>query len=107
MGEMRGGEEAMAKSLLAKGVKKALISEPDELPCKSIQVVDTVGAGDAFCGSLASYLATNRVGLERACSMACGYASMSVRKRGAQESYARPHELPSCLNPFGSVPRAE
>ena len=113
------GEEAMAKALLEKGVRHAvivtlgergamivrrrqggeqpgtdpnydsiltsMISEPADLPCKTLPVVDAVGAGDAFCGALSAYLSRG-VDLERACSMACGYASMSVRKRGAQES---------------------
>jgi ribokinase len=73
-----------------------MISEPDDLPCKSQPVVDAVGAGDAFCGGLAAYLSRG-VELDRAASMACGVASMSVRKRGAQESYPRENELPACL----------
>lgn len=124
------GEEAMAKALLEKGVRHAvivtlgergamivrrrqggeqpgtdpnydriltsMISEPADLPCKTLPVVDAVGAGDAFCGALSAYLSRG-VDLERACSMACGYASMSVRKRGAQESYPLAKDLPECL----------
>ena len=127
------GEETMAKALLDRGVKQAvivtlgargamivrrntkrkrsmsetsnsveedtetiMISEPDALPCKSEPVVDTVGAGDAFCGALAAYLSRG-VELDHAASLACGVASMSVRKRGAQESYPNEKELPSCL----------
>ena len=124
------GEEAMAKELLEKGVRHAvivtlgergamivrrrhggkqpatdpnydsfltsMISEPADLPCKTLPVVDAVGAGDAFCGALSAYLSRG-VDLERACSMACGYASMSVRKRGAQESYPLSKDLPECL----------
>ncbi|EED95725.1 predicted protein, partial [Thalassiosira pseudonana CCMP1335] len=105
-GDVTGeGEEAMARSLLERGVRQAVIvtlgargamivrrssgrteSSPSTLPCKSLPVVDAVGAGDAFCGALAAYLSRG-VDLERAASMACGVASMSVRKRGAQESY--------------------
>ncbi|KAL3798414.1 hypothetical protein HJC23_005067 [Cyclotella cryptica] len=135
------GEEAMAKSLLSRGVQHAvivtlgargamivrrqsskenaaprkrslndtnessfhdnapetiMISEPETLACRSQPVVDTVGAGDSFCGALAAYLSRG-VDLEIAASMACGVASMSVRKRGAQESYPKEQELPSCL----------
>jgi ribokinase/non-canonical purine NTP pyrophosphatase (RdgB/HAM1 family) len=125
------GEEVMAKALLEKGVRHAvivtlgergamivrrrqgggkqpatepnydsilttMISEPSDLPCKTLPVVDAVGAGDAFCGALSAYL-SREVDLERACSMACGYASMSVRKRGAQESYPLAKDLPECL----------
>lgn len=129
------GEEAMARALLKKGVRTAvivtlgergamivrrkvvdktaeqpstnvndddinhetiMIAEPGGLPHAALPVVDSVGAGDAFCGALAAYLSRG-VELERASSMACGVASMSVRKRGAQESYPLARDLPECL----------
>jgi len=116
------GEEAMARSLLDKGVRQAvivtlgargamivrksdtnvdniqtvMISEPADMPCKYKPVVDAVGAGDAFCGALAAYLSRG-IGLDQAASMACGIASMSVRKRGAQESYPSADDLPDSL----------
>jgi len=109
------GEVAMAKSLLEKGVRQAvivtlgsrgamivtkddtiMISEPPENPAKLLPVEDAVGAGDAFCGSLAAYLSRG-VELEKAASMACGVASTSVRKKGAQESYPSADEMPDCL----------
>lgn len=73
-----------------------MISEPADLPHAALPVVDAVGAGDAFCGALAAYLSRG-VDLEQASSMACGVASMSVRKRGAQESYPLARDLPECL----------
>ncbi|KAL7542624.1 hypothetical protein ACHAXR_011943 [Thalassiosira sp. AJA248-18] len=73
-----------------------MINEPPSLPCKSEPVIDAVGAGDAFCGALAAYLSRG-IELELAASMACGVASISVRKRGAQESYPRLEDLPDCL----------
>jgi inosine triphosphate pyrophosphatase len=117
------GEEMMAKALLERGIRHAvivtlgargamivmrdessveddmrtiMICEPTDLPCKSDPVVDAVGAGDAFCGALAAYLSRG-IRMEHAASMACGVASMSVRKRGAQESYPRAEDLPDCL----------
>ena len=78
------------------GIQTIMIGEPIDLPCKFEPVVDTVGAGDAFCGALAAYL-SHGVELESAARMACGVASMSVRKRGAQESYPTVDELPDCL----------
>ena len=129
------GEEAMARALLEKGVRTAvivtlgergamickrrkdidetvelhsdvtddhwnletiMISEPPDLPQASLPVVDAVGAGDAFCGALAAYLSRG-VELEQAASMATGVASISVRKRGAQESYPLANDLPKCL----------
>ena len=111
-------EISLAKKLLDKGVKKAvivtlgargamivdkegsvtMIQAPPDLPCDKLPVVDTVGAGDAFCGSLASYLSAG-VSMKDAANMACGVASMSVRKQGAQQSYPTRKELPSQLLP--------
>jgi len=130
------GEEAMARALLEKGVRTAvivtlgergamivrrkgaddtveqastdvnndddnnhetiMISEPAGLPHTALPVVDAVGAGDTFCGALAAYLSRG-VELQRASSMACAVASMSVRKRGAQESIPLAQDLPECL----------
>ena len=87
------------------GIQTIMISEPIDLPCKSEPVVDAVGAGDAFCGALAAYLSRG-IDLDKAACMSCGVASMSVRKRGAQESYPHADELPDCLR-LESVFRVE
>lgn len=76
------------------GIQVAYVSQPDDLPCKNDPVADTIGAGDAFCGALATYLSCG-VELEKAAGMACGFASMSVRRTGA--SYPSPDEIPECL----------
>lgn len=113
-------EEAMAQTLFARGVSKAvivtlgargamvvsktgedgvrteLVCAPPDLPCNAEPVVDTVGAGDSFCGSLSAYLSAG-LSLGEAATKACGVASMSVRKRGAQSSYPRADELPDIL----------
>jgi ribokinase len=110
-------EEARAQHLLQKGVGKAVIvtlgargamvvhkdgskpeivSAPKDLPANELPVMDTVGAGDSFCGSLSAYL-TAGLSLEEAAGYACGVASMSVRKKGAQTSYPSYEELPDSL----------
>ena len=112
-------EETMAKSVLEKGVSNAvvvtlgargalvvertgngveasIVDAPSDLPARSQPVKNTVGAGDAFCGSLASYLSAGLT-LSEAAKYACGVASISVRKDGAQESYPTYDELPDCL----------
>ncbi|KAL3920617.1 MAG: hypothetical protein SGILL_003173 [Bacillariaceae sp.] len=113
-------EEGMARTLLEKGVGKAVIvtlgargamtvekkddgeiqvslsKEPDDLPAKKEPVKNTVGAGDSFCGALASYWSTG-LSLAGAANYACGVASMTVRKDGAQTSYPTYDELPDCL----------
>ena len=108
-------EESMARSLLDKGVVRAVlvtlgargamvvtkeksmvVEQPADMPCKNDPVQDTIGAGDSFCGSLACYLSAG-LELSDATTKACGVASMSVRKRGAQSSYPTADELPDFL----------
>ena len=65
-------------------------------PAPKVQAVDTTGAGDAFVGSLAFFLASGhdvRDAMERAGRV----ASISVQHRGAQPSYPRADELPADL----------
>lgn len=110
-------EIQMAKSLLNKGVGKAIVvtlgargamiiskddpdkpifvDAPKELPARKEPVQDTVGAGDAFCGALSAFMSTG-MSMADAAGYACGFASMSVRRRGA--SYPTYQELPECLH---------
>ena len=113
--------EDMAKELFAKGIRKAviitmgakgamiverglsadefevsLVSAPEELQNNEQPVVDTVGAGDSFCGSLAAYLSSG-LSIKDSAVKACGVAGLTVRKMGAQSSYPLGHELPECL----------
>lgn len=114
--------EDIAKEILCKGVKKAVIvtlggkgamvvqrgtadsndfevkfvNAPQEIQDNEDPVIDTVGAGDAFCGSLAVYIASGSPLIDAAMK-ACGVASLTVRKIGAQSSYPHVNELPSCL----------
>lgn len=122
-----GSEQDMARDLLKKGVGKAvivtlgargamvvtkmdesdfdvsLVNAPEELPCRHEPVQDTIGAGDAFCGALSTYLSAG-LGLSDAAAKACGVASMTVRKKGAQTSYPTAVELPDCLRVTSSKP---
>jgi ribokinase/non-canonical purine NTP pyrophosphatase (RdgB/HAM1 family) len=122
-------EEMLARSLLNKGVAKAVIvtlgargamiveknadsreitvglaDAPEDLPARNQPVKNTVGAGDSFCGALASYWSTG-LSITEAAGYACGVASMSVRKDGAQTSYPTYDELPDCLKLPDSVKR--
>eukprot|EP00525_Craspedostauros_australis_P000290 CAMPEP_0198129440 /NCGR_PEP_ID=MMETSP1442-20131203/51737_1 /TAXON_ID= /ORGANISM="Craspedostauros australis, Strain CCMP3328" /LENGTH=344 /DNA_ID=CAMNT_0043789831 /DNA_START=231 /DNA_END=1265 /DNA_ORIENTATION=+ len=120
MGSDTMTEEEMAKALLAKGVQSVLVTlgargamivtndgdsaetavtlvdAPEDLPARNEPVQDTIGAGDAFCGALAAYLSMG-VSLQQSAIFACGVASMSVRKVGAQTSYPTKADLPPCL----------
>lgn len=118
-------EVTLAKSLLTLGVRKSVIctlgargamvvqkasdddgddgeevevqyvDAPEDLPARQEPVKDTIGAGDAFCGSLSSYLTVDGMDLKDAVTKACGFASMSVRRQGA--SYPTARELPDSL----------
>jgi ribokinase len=58
-----------------------------------VKAVDTVGAGDAFIGTLAAHLAAGLT-LQESTRKAIAVATMSVLKNGAQASYPSRDELP-------------
>jgi ribokinase len=60
-----------------------------EIPAFPVTAVDSVGAGDAFCGALAVRLAEG-AGLEEAARFASAAGALAVTKAGAQAS------LPTC-----------
>jgi len=92
-----GSRGAMVTEKLADGkVKTTVADAPEDLPARKQPVKNTVGAGDSFCGALATYLSTG-MELPEAAGYACGVASMTVRKDGAQSSYPTYDELPDCL----------
>jgi len=88
-----------AQKLLEKGCKKvivtlgsngSLIYGPDQcehVPAiKVTNVVDTTGAGDAFVGTVAHFIA-NGIELKKAVEYATFACSLSIQKPGAQGSY--------------------
>ena len=83
-GMCRRGAGASVVTLGAEGVFWARSSrEPHKFPAYSVSVVDTVGAGDAFNGALATALAEGR-DLEAAIRWASAAAALSVMEVGAQ-----------------------
>ncbi|KAI2493697.1 Pyrophosphatase [Fragilaria crotonensis] len=127
-------EETMAQSLLDRGIAQAVVvtlgsrgamvvshDKTTERVCappgifphdQAPPVVETVGAGDCFCGALAAYLSTlllepssvtsksdndSVMSLAECARLACGMASLSIRKRGAQSSYPSRNEVPDVL----------
>lgn len=90
---------AAARSLIAKGIGQVvvtlggrgarLVTEGDvtEIAPVPVTPVDTTGAGDAFIGSFAAFLAQGAAP-EAALTRAARYAADSITRRGAQKSYA-------------------
>nr|WP_295106526.1 ribokinase [uncultured Caulobacter sp.] len=63
---------------------------------KKVKAVDTVGAGDCFCGSLAAALASS-MDLRDAVELANGAAALSVQKAGAAPSMPSRREVEAFL----------
>ncbi|CAM9542824.1 unnamed protein product [Ectocarpus fasciculatus] len=102
---------AGARELLARGAKNVvvtlgsngcmLVSSTSEgcqrFPADKVNATDTVGAGDAFLGSLGAYLARG-MALEDAIGKAVRVASVTVTRAGAQPSYPQGSDLPPDLH---------
>jgi ribokinase len=103
-----GEEEAAARELLARGVGAVVLTLGDRgclvvdadsarhLAVEPVEAVDTTGAGDAFIGSLAYFLAGGRP-LWEAAERANRIAALSVLRQGTQTSFPAAAELPSGL----------
>ena len=104
--------EAAAQALLGRGPKTviitlggrgALVAEaakaPLHLAAEPLSAVDTTGAGDAFVGSLAYFLACRpELPLAEAAARAGSVASRSVLREGAQTSFPQRAEVASLLD---------
>uniref|UniRef100_UPI00358F446E ribokinase n=1 Tax=Myxine glutinosa TaxID=7769 RepID=UPI00358F446E len=104
--------ETVALSFLKHGCQAAIITlgpsgcvvahngdpTPHHVPSRSVQAIDTTGAGDSFVGALAFYLA-RRPDLElvEIARRACMVAAVSVTARGTQSSYPYRSSLPDVL----------
>jgi ribokinase len=71
------------------------------VPAPKVQAVDTTGAGDAFVGSFAFFIARGHEARD-AMARAARVASISVQHRGAQPSFPRADELPPELLDFNT-----
>jgi ribokinase len=65
---------------------------PTLIPGYKVKAVDAVGAGDAFVGTLAAFLAEGRP-LDEALNLANAAAAISVTRKGAQPSMPRRPEI--------------
>jgi ribokinase len=99
--------EAAARVLQARGARTVLVTLGDQgvlvagqavrhIPALSVRAVDTTGAGDAFIGGLAVFLAEG-LPLEQAAARACAVAALSVTRLGAQAALPSRAELEAFL----------
>lgn len=80
------GGEALIVTLGALGAKVIQPSHEEIVSGVKVRAVDTVGAGDCFCGALAASLAAGEALLE-AVRFGNSAAALSVQKRGAIPSF--------------------
>lgn len=90
--EALGDLSDLARSVVVTlGARGAVLHEgagrTEVAPVPAGDVVDTTGAGDAFCGTLAAALAEGE-SLADAAAVATAAGSLAVRSRGAAASYA-------------------
>jgi ribokinase len=100
--------EAAARELLARGTRSVIVTlgergslvvtadSATHLSAPAVKAVDTTGAGDAFIGSLAFFLARG-ANLTEAAQRANRIAAVSVQFPGTQTSFPRAAELPAEL----------
>ncbi|SDL11402.1 ribokinase [Paracoccus chinensis] len=79
-------------TLGARGARLVTADGVTSIPAIRVRPVDTTGAGDAFIGAFAHFLAAGEAP-EQALAQAAGYAALSVTKPGAQGSYASAEEF--------------
>jgi ribokinase len=80
-----------ARVIITLGARGSLIADAAGqklVPAFAVESIDTSGAGDAFIGSLAVFLAEG-VAEEEALSRANLYAALSTTRAGTQKSFAR------------------
>jgi ribokinase len=104
--------EAAAREILTRGAstviltlgeRGALLVSKDiveNIPAIKVDAVDPTGAGDAFIGSLASYLG-ERITLRDAVRRATAIAALSVTRIGTQISFPKRAEADSFLSQHG------
>lgn len=90
------GAKAALVTLGARGALYVTDATDVHIPVTPVTAVDTTGAGDAFVGSLAYFLAEGRP-IEEAIARANAIAAISVQTPGTQTSYPRRNQLPAAL----------
>jgi ribokinase len=86
-----GGIPTVIVTLGAKGAVAFTDGQPIETASTPVDALDTVGAGDVFCGTLAAVLGRG-AGLGLAMRVAVDAATLSVTRRGTQSAFPSPDE---------------
>ena len=82
----RHGIGTVIVTLGARGAVAFCDGAPIEVPAPAIKAIDSVGAGDVFCGALTTSLARG-AGLDQAMQVAVAAASLAVTRRGTQSAF--------------------
>jgi ribokinase len=95
-----------ARELLAKGAGTVILTlgergsllvmehQTEHIPAKKVKTLDSTGAGDAFIGSLAYFVAAGKT-LPEAVRRANDIAAISVQASGTQSSFPNAADLPA------------
>jgi ribokinase len=89
---VRRGPPTVLVTLGARGVLMVTAQAVEHIPAFPVQAVDPTGAGDAFIGALAVFLAEDRT-LAEAVRWASAAAALSVTRLGAQASFPARDEV--------------
>jgi ribokinase len=92
----RSGVECLIITLGEAGIAGVDSSETWRFPSPKVEVVDTSGAGDVFCGALAVGI-VNGLSHKAASIWACQVAALSVTKEGTIPSFPTDEEIDSFL----------
>lgn len=111
---VHGSAEELAKALQVRSEQivvvtlgeRGLVALVDErlisVPGHKVKAVDTTGAGDCFCGYLASCLASGKT-IEDSLALANAAAALAVQRPGASVAMPRRDEVEAFLRTRGAV----
>jgi ribokinase len=90
------GAASVILTLVERGSLLVTGETTEHVPVEPVKALDTTGAGDAFVGSLAFFLAAGK-SLSDSIKRANGIAAVSVQSSGTQTSFPEAGDLPSEL----------
>lgn len=96
-GSLATGGRIVVVTLGSKGVLARTTAETFRVSPPTVEVVDTTGAGDAFCGALAAAL-DRKAPLERALREGVAAGSLACMATGAQSSAPRKDRIEALAN---------